>query len=103
MLPKLTRQSHDASWQNFTLVYRKYATLYIVAIVDERENLLSTLDLIHLFVQTLDKVFPNVTELDIVFNYDKIMFIVRELIQGGLLIEPSSSSDIPLVCYPLNQ
>mmetsp|Transcript_20748 Transcript_20748/g.23987 ORF Transcript_20748/g.23987 Transcript_20748/m.23987 type:complete len:132 (-) Transcript_20748:551-946(-) len=55
------------------LVYRQYSNLYLVMIVDDEESELGILDLIHLIVDGLDKMFDNVWELDILFNPDKVM------------------------------
>ncbi|CAK7339568.1 unnamed protein product [Dovyalis caffra] len=43
------------------------------------------------FVETLDKCFRNVCELDIVFNYSKLHTMVDEIILGGQVLETSSS------------
>ncbi|EXC35484.1 AP-3 complex subunit sigma [Morus notabilis] len=73
------------------LVYQHYATLYIVFLFDSSENELAMLDLIQVFVETLDKCFRNVCELDIVFNYSKMHTILDEIIFGGQVLETSSS------------
>uniref|UniRef100_A0A2P2JIF9 AP complex mu/sigma subunit domain-containing protein n=1 Tax=Rhizophora mucronata TaxID=61149 RepID=A0A2P2JIF9_RHIMU len=43
------------------------------------------------FVETLDKCFRNVCELDIVFNYNKLHTILDEIIFGGQVLETSST------------
>lgn len=48
------------------IIYRHYATLYFVFVVDESESELGILDLIQVFVESLDRVFENVCELDLV-------------------------------------
>ncbi|WCJ24908.1 AP-3 complex subunit sigma [Euphorbia peplus] len=73
------------------LVYKHFATLYFVFIFDSCENELAVLDLIQVFVETLDKCFRNVCELDIVFNYSKLHTILDEIICGGQVLETSSS------------
>ena len=45
-------------------VYRRYASLYFVVGVSDRENVLIELEKIHLLVCTLDKYFGNVCELE---------------------------------------
>jgi AP-3 complex subunit sigma len=45
-----------------------------VFVVDESESELGILDLIHIFVETLDKSFDNVCELDLIFHMDKVSF-----------------------------
>lgn len=48
---------------NIKLIYRHYATLYFVFAVDTQESDLGILDLIQVFVETLDKCFENVRPL----------------------------------------
>jgi AP-3 complex subunit sigma len=45
------------------------------------------LDLIQVFVETLDRCFENVCELDLIFHMDKINFVLDELVVGGLVLE----------------
>lgn len=80
-------------WGNgVKLIYRHYATLYFVFAVDQQESDLGILDLIQgdefgyhsfrsgclfhavlvVFVETLDKCFENVCELDLIFHSDKV-------------------------------
>ncbi len=49
------------------MIYRRYASLYfIIGIdIDEDINELSLLEFIHNMVETLDKYFENVCELDV--------------------------------------
>eukprot|EP00727_Mastigamoeba_balamuthi_P008937 m51a1_g4666 Adaptor protein complex 3 (AP-3), sigma subunit (162) ;mRNA; f:103929-104789 len=69
------------------IVYRHYATLFFIFVVDSSESELGILDLIQVFVETLDKCFENVCELDLIFHVDKIHFIADEIVQGGLVLE----------------
>ncbi|KAF7784709.1 hypothetical protein Agabi119p4_874 [Agaricus bisporus var. burnettii] len=69
------------------VVYRNYATLYFVFVVDGAESELGILDLIQVFVESLDRTFENVCELDLVFHFDEVHHILSELIQGGLVLE----------------
>ncbi|PSS29431.1 AP-3 complex subunit sigma like [Actinidia chinensis var. chinensis] len=73
------------------LVYKTYATLYFVFIFDSSENELAMLDLMQVFVETLDKCFSNVCEVDIVFNFNKVHTILDEIVLGGQVLETSSS------------
>ncbi|TKC37331.1 hypothetical protein EI555_003877, partial [Monodon monoceros] len=50
------------------LIYRHYATLYFVFCGGSSESELGILDLIQVFVETLDKCFENVCELDLIFH-----------------------------------
>ena len=74
-------------WEDFSIIYRLYATLYIVFIVDSGENELAILDLIQVFVEVMDKAFENVCELDLVFHAEKAYAILEEVIIGGMPIE----------------
>ncbi|KAI5124419.1 hypothetical protein M0805_008303 [Coniferiporia weirii] len=69
------------------VVYRCYATLYFVFVVDASESELGILDLIQVFVESLDRAFENVCELDLVFHFDDVHHILAEVIQGGLVLE----------------
>eukprot|EP01063_Lacrimia_lanifica_P014111 TRINITY_DN20777_c0_g1_i1.p1 TRINITY_DN20777_c0_g1~~TRINITY_DN20777_c0_g1_i1.p1 ORF type:complete len:150 (+),score=60.71 TRINITY_DN20777_c0_g1_i1:91-540(+) len=71
------------------LVYRQYATLYFVFVVDGSESELAILDLVHVFVQTLDSCFKEVCELDFIFHSDRVHYILDEIIMGGMVLETS--------------
>jgi AP-3 complex subunit sigma len=55
------------------IIYRHYATLYFVFIVNSAESELAILDLIQVFVEVLDRCFENVCELDLIFHFDKVI------------------------------
>lgn len=57
---------------DYKLIYRHYATLFFVFCVDSSESELGILDLIQVFVETLDRCFENVCELDLIFHVDKV-------------------------------
>ncbi|XP_063722110.1 AP-3 complex subunit sigma-1-like isoform X1 [Symsagittifera roscoffensis] len=69
------------------LIYRHYATLYFVFCVDSSESELGILDLIQVFVETLDKCFENVCELDLIFHVDRVHYILQEIVMGGMVLE----------------
>lgn len=94
------------------LVYRHYATLYFICAVDESESELGAsawspllrvppltppgasagvLDLIQVFVESLDRFFENVCELDLVYHTDKVHYVLDEIIMGGLVLETNLS------------
>jgi Clathrin adaptor complex small chain len=54
------------------VVYKRYASLYFVAGIDVDDNELITLEIIHHFVEVLDRYFGNVCELDLIFNFHKV-------------------------------
>ncbi|XP_006030890.2 arpin-like [Alligator sinensis] len=39
------------------------------------------------FVETLDKCFENVCELDLIFHMDKVHYILQEVVMGGMVLE----------------
>lgn len=69
------------------MIYRHYATLYFVFIVDDQESELGILDLIQVFVECLDKCFTNVCELDLVFGWQVLQTVLEEIVQGGMVID----------------
>jgi len=73
--------------ERWTVVYRCYATLYFVFVVDGSESELGVLDLIQVFVESLDQAFESVCELDLVFHFDEVHHILSEIIQGGVVLE----------------
>jgi AP-2 complex subunit sigma-1 len=82
-------------WTNFIdfheeqIVYRRYAGLYFCLCVDRAANELATLELIHLFVETLDTYFGSVCELDLVFNFFNCIQLWDEICIGGEPVETS--------------
>lgn len=69
------------------LVYKRYASLFFVMGIGKEDNELMTLEMIHQYVEVLDKYFGNVCELDIIFNFHKAYYILDELFIGGELQE----------------
>lgn len=82
-----TQACNFVSLGDYTLVYRNYATLFFCLVIDSNESNLGILDLIQVMVEALDRLFESVCELDLVFHFDQVHFIVDEIIQGGLVIE----------------
>lgn len=76
---------------DYKLIYRHYATLYFVFCVDSSESELGILDLIQVFVETLDKCFENVCELDLIFHADAVHHILSELVMGGMVLQTNMS------------
>ena len=76
-------------YNNYKLIYRRYAGLFFTIAVDVQDNELSYLESIHLFVELLDSYFANVCELDIVFNFNKVYMILDEYMLAGEIEETS--------------
>ncbi|GAA5807441.1 AP-3 complex subunit sigma-2 [Mucor flavus] len=79
------------------VIYRHYATLYFVFVVDESESELGILDLIQVFVESLDRCFENVCELDLIFHFDEVHAILSEIIQGGLVLETNMTEIVSAI------
>ena len=62
------------------VVYRRYASLFFIAATDPTDNELITLEIVHRYVEQMDKYYGNVCELDIIFNFQKAYFILDELV-----------------------
>ncbi|GMH50525.1 hypothetical protein TrVE_jg6349 [Triparma verrucosa] len=82
---------HIEDWGDVKLIYRHYATLYFVFAVDSQESDLGILDLIQVFVESLDKCFCNVCELDLIFHSDKVHYVLDEIVSGGMVLETNIS------------
>lgn len=80
-------QGGTSAGPDVRVIYRHYATLFFVFVVDEAESELGILDLIQVFVETLDRCFENVCELDLIFHVDKINYVLDEIVVGGLVLE----------------
>eukprot|EP00800_Vazella_pourtalesii_P018026 TRINITY_DN5680_c0_g1_i1.p1 TRINITY_DN5680_c0_g1~~TRINITY_DN5680_c0_g1_i1.p1 ORF type:complete len:207 (-),score=57.89 TRINITY_DN5680_c0_g1_i1:244-864(-) len=77
--------------EDIKLIYRQYATLYFVVCADCSESELGILDMIQVLVETLDKCFESVCELDFIFHMDKVHFVLDEVIMGGLVLETNQA------------
>lgn len=97
VLSRQQKMSNVVEWKGKKVVYKRYASLFFVALVSSTDNELAVLEIIHHFVEVLDKYFGNVCELDIIFNFHKAYYILDELLIGGELQE-SSKREILKVC-----
>ncbi|KAG5503499.1 hypothetical protein JKF63_05638 [Porcisia hertigi] len=71
------------------VIYRRYATLCFVFVTDSSESQLAILDLIQVFVESLDRTFENVCELDLIFHSEKVQYTLMEMVMGGMVLEMS--------------
>jgi AP-4 complex subunit sigma-1 len=78
-------------YRGYKIAYRRYASLFFVVGTDEDENDLAILEFIHALVETLDRHFDNVCELDIMAQLDKAHFIVDEMVANGYVVETNKS------------
>ncbi|KAJ3066146.1 hypothetical protein HDU98_010535 [Podochytrium sp. JEL0797] len=94
VLSRRTKMCNVLEYKDYKVVYRRYASLYFIAGTDMDDNELLTLEIIHRYVEVLDKWFQNVCELDIIFNFQQAYTILDELLIGGELQESSKRSAI---------
>lgn len=91
-----TQFFHPRSWQSdiadTKVVYRRYASLFFIAGTDALDNELITLEIVHRYVEQMDKYYGNVCELDIIFNFQKAYFILDELLLAGEMQETSKKN-----------
>jgi AP-1 complex subunit sigma 1/2 len=74
------------------VVYRRYASLFFIAGCSSSDNELITLEIVHRYVEQMDKYYGNVCELDIIFNFQKAYFILDELLLAGEMQESSKKN-----------
>lgn len=74
------------------IVYRRYASLFFIAGCDADDNELITLEIIHRYVEQMDKYYGNVSELDIIFSFTKAYYVLDELLLAGELQESSKKN-----------
>ncbi len=87
VLNRAPKMCNFLEWKERKLVYKRYASLFFVAAVSKEENELLALEVIHHYVEVLDRYFGNVCELDIIFNFQAAHYILDELLIGGELQE----------------
>merc|ERR1712166_1546698 len=97
-------QCSFAEYRNYKVIYRRYASLFFIVGVDgDDENELSILEFIHALVETLDRYFENVCELDIMFNLEKAHFILDEMVMNGCIVETNKANVLnPLLTMEKN-
>ncbi|KAF6007156.1 hypothetical protein HII12_004676 [Brettanomyces bruxellensis] len=86
-------------YKDSKLVYRRYASLFFIACVGNDDNELLALEVIQRYVEVMDKIYGNVCELDIIFNFQLAYQILDELVIDGVMQESSSSEIIRRIAY----
>merc|ERR1712088_122363 len=71
VLSRKPKMCNFIDWQDKKIVYKRYASLFFIVVIDKADNELIQLEQIHRFVEILDQYFGNVCELDIIFNFEK--------------------------------
>lgn len=91
VLSRRPKMCNFLDWKDFKIVYKRYASLFFCCAIEDTDNELLTLEVIHRFVEILDKYFGSVCELDIIFNFEKAYFILDEFLMAGEIQESSKS------------
>jgi len=92
VLARRTRMCNFLEYKDTKVVYRRYASLFFVMGISSADNELVALEIIHRYVELLDKYFGNVCELDLIFNFQKAYAMLDELIIAGEMQESSKKS-----------
>ncbi|VDM04949.1 unnamed protein product [Schistocephalus solidus] len=96
VLARKPKMSSFLEWKDMKLVYR-YASLYFLCAIEPEDNELLTLEVIHRYVEILDKYFGNVCELDIIFHFEKAYFILDEFLFAGEVQESGPRSIMSVI------
>ena len=97
IIGRSSKLTHFLEWREYKLVFKRYASLYFAACIDKDDNELIVLDIIHHFVEVLDRYFSNVCELDLIFNFHQAYFILEEMIVGGFVMESSKNKALKMI------
>lgn len=92
VLARRTRMCNFLEYKDTKIVYRRYASLFFIAGSSSDDNELITLEIIHRYVEQMDKYYGNVCELDIIFSFTKAYYILDELLLAGELQESSKKN-----------
>merc|ERR1712025_1429292 len=92
ILQRKPKMSNFIEYRDLQIVYKRYASLFFCFAVDKEDNELNMLEVIHRYVEVLDKYFGSVCELDIIFNFEKAYFLLDELLLGGEMQETSKKN-----------
>ncbi|KAI9715382.1 MAG: hypothetical protein M1812_006027 [Candelaria pacifica] len=92
VLSRRTRMCNFLEYKDTKVVYRRYASLFFIAGCASTDNELITLEIVHRYVEQMDKYYGNVCELDIIFNFQKAYFILDELLLAGEMQESSKKN-----------
>mmetsp|Transcript_22253 Transcript_22253/g.54850 ORF Transcript_22253/g.54850 Transcript_22253/m.54850 type:complete len:152 (+) Transcript_22253:3-458(+) len=84
-------------WREYKVIYKRYASLFFITCVDKDDNELIALEIIHQFVEVLDRYFGNVCELDLIFNFHKAYYVLDELLIAGEQQETSKKAVLKLI------
>ena len=96
------KMSNIVEWKDMKIVYKRYASLIILFATSKEDNELITLELIHRYVEVLDMYILNVCALDIIYNFEKVHFLLDEFIMAGEVQDTSIKAIVEAVNYTDN-
>ena len=85
------KMTNFIEWRAYKVIFKRYAGVYFTLCVDQHDNELSYMEIVHLFVEMLDRYFGNVCELDLVYNFHKVYTILDEFFLAGEVQETSKA------------
>ncbi|KAI8788505.1 AP-4 complex subunit sigma-1 [Biomphalaria glabrata] len=77
------KQCNFFSHDNMTVVYKMFTTLTLICGTTKDENELAIQELLNVFMDCIATYFQHVSELDIVYNIERVYIILDELIANG--------------------
>ncbi|KAI5962329.1 uncharacterized protein KGF55_003405 [Candida pseudojiufengensis] len=89
ILSRRAKMCNVLEYRDLKIIYRRYASLFFIIGINNQDNELIGLEIIHRFVEQMDKIYGNVCELDIIFGFDKAYHVLDELIIDGYIQESS--------------
>ncbi|EGV64205.1 hypothetical protein PSN45_003667 [Yamadazyma tenuis] len=97
ILTRRAKMCNILEYKDIKVVYRRYASLFFIMGIESDDNELIGLEIVHRFVEQMDKMYGNVCELDIIFGFNKAYHILDELLLDGYLQESSKREVIKRV------
>ncbi|XP_060962882.1 AP-1 complex subunit sigma-2 isoform X3 [Cannabis sativa] len=83
-------------WRGYKVVYKRYASLYFCMCIDQDDNELEVLEIIHHYVEILDRYFGSVSK-QYSSSYSRAYYILDELLIAGELQESSKKTVARLI------
>ncbi|OON13921.1 clathrin adaptor complex small chain [Opisthorchis viverrini] len=80
VLARKPKMCSFVEWKGFKIVYRRYASLYFCTAIEPQDNELLTLEIIHRYVELLDKYFGSA------------YYVLDEFLLGGEVQETGKDS-----------
>uniref|UniRef100_A0ACD5TAK3 Uncharacterized protein n=1 Tax=Avena sativa TaxID=4498 RepID=A0ACD5TAK3_AVESA len=75
ILTRAPKLCNFVEWRGYKVVYRRYASLYFCMCIDADDNELEVLEIIHHFVEVLDRYFGSVSPSHVIFLMDYHLFV----------------------------